>query len=92
MYEEFVVFCEGVVKDRDLDILVDNFWYFVLVEFNVFDDVKVVIEKLGYLYMDIYVGVGYDVCYMVDFVFFGMIFIFCENGISYNEIEYFSLE
>ena len=92
MHEEFVAFCEGVAKDRDLDISVDNFWYFAPVEFNASDDVKAATEKLGYSHMDIYAGAGHDACYMADLVPSGMIFTPCENGISHNEIEYSSPE
>lgn len=33
-------------------------------------------------------GVFYDVFFVVDFVFVGMIFVFCCNGKSYCEDEY----
>lgn len=44
------------------------------------------------LQMDIVSGVGYDVIFFVEFGLVGMIFVFCENGISYNEIENVSFD
>jgi N-carbamoyl-L-amino-acid hydrolase len=80
-------FCESLAKERQLEIDVDNFWYFAPVKFSASDDVKKAAVALGYSHMDIYAGAGHDACYMADIVPTGMIFTPCENGISHNEIE-----
>ncbi|MCE0493699.1 Zn-dependent hydrolase [Vibrio salinus] len=80
-------FCQSVEEERNIEIEVDNFWYFAPVEFNASDDVKKATQELGYSHMDIYAGAGHDACYMADIVPTGMIFTPCENGISHNEIE-----
>lgn len=46
-----------------------------------------VVECLGYFYMDIVSGVGYDVCWINDVVFMVMIMCFCVDGLFYNEVE-----
>ncbi|MAS25388.1 MAG: Zn-dependent hydrolase [Oceanospirillaceae bacterium] len=87
MNDELVAFCEKVAAERDLEIEVDNYWYFAPVEFKLSDDVEKAASELGYSHMDIYAGAGHDACYMSDIMPAGMIFTPCEKGISHNPAE-----
>lgn len=87
MNDELVAFCEKIAADRDLEIDVDNYWYFAPVEFRLSGDVEKAAEELGYSHMDIYAGAGHDACYMSDIMPTGMIFTPCEKGISHNPAE-----
>ena len=88
MNDELFAFCEKLASERNLEINVDNYWYFAPVEFKASDDVKAATEALGYSHMDIYAGAGHDACYMSDLVPSGMVFTPCLRGISHNEAEY----
>ena len=87
MDKEFQAFCAAVSKERNIEIDVDNFWYFAPVEFDASDYIKQAAEELNYSNMDIYAGAGHDACYMADIVPTGMIFTPCKGGISHNELE-----
>lgn len=47
---------------------------------------------MGLFYEEMFFGVGYDLVYVFKVVLIFMIFILCENGISYNEVENVILE
>jgi len=87
MDEEFQELCAKVAKQRNIEIEVDNYWYFTPVEFKASNDVKTAAENLNYSHMDIYSGAGHDACYMADIVPTGMIFTPCKGGLSHNELE-----
>lgn len=88
MDRELRGFCEQLADSRDLQVDVDNFWYFAPVEFSASENVRIAAEKLGYSHMDIFAGAGHDACYMADIVPSGMVFTPCKDGISHNEIEF----
>lgn len=85
LMEKVFKFCEDIGVEFDCEI-VGQFNLFV------FDEMLVglicdVVEWLGYLYMDIVSGVGYDVCWINDVVLIVMIMCFCVDGLFYNEVE-----
>lgn len=62
---------------------------YVLVVFDVDCVVCVwqVMVVVGYLYLEMCSGVGYDVVNLLYVVLFVMVFVLCKVGFSYNEVE-----
>lgn len=89
MYEDLLVYLEVMCKKIGLFIELEWVLYFLFCFFYLecVDNVCEVLVVLGYKIMDVVFGVGYDVIYVVCFVLVGMIFVFCKDGVFYNEIE-----
>lgn len=94
MIEEFMVCVFVICVDLGCEFdsqIVGQFDLFVF-DFVLVKIVCVVVEWLGYWYMDIVLGVGYDVCWINKVVLMVMIMCFCVDGLLYNEVEEISLE
>lgn len=85
--QEFREFCDKLAAEREVEIAIDNYWYYAPIEFKASADVKAAVDELGYSHMDIYAGAGHDACYMADLVPVGMVFTPCLHGISHNPAE-----
>src|SRR5256886_4885000 len=81
--------CAAAAATQNLEVAVEEFWYFPPTPFEVRLVAKVRDAAMaqGYPHQDIISGAGHDAVYMARVAPSEMIFVPCVGGISHNEIE-----
>jgi beta-ureidopropionase / N-carbamoyl-L-amino-acid hydrolase len=81
--------CAAAAATQNLDVAVEEFWYFPPTPFepNLVGAVREAARAQGYPHQDIISGAGHDAVYMARVAPTAMIFVPCVGGISHNEIE-----
>src|SRR5712691_7748857 len=81
--------CAAAAASRNVDVAVEEFWYFPPTPFDprLVGAVREAALAQGYQHQDIISGAGHDAVYMARVAPSAMIFVPCVGGISHNEIE-----
>ncbi len=81
--------CAAAAATQNLDVTVEEFWYFPPTPFDrrLVSAVREAATAQGYKHQDIISGAGHDAVYMARVAPAAMIFVPCVGGISHNEIE-----
>src|SRR6266852_2476252 len=81
--------CAAAAASRNVDVAVEEFWYFPPSPFDprLVGAVREAALAQGYQHQDIISGAGHDAVYMARVAPSAMIFVPCVGGISHNEIE-----
>jgi N-carbamoyl-L-amino-acid hydrolase len=89
MDRELRAACAEAAASQNLDVAVEEFWYFPPTPFDpaLVGRVRDAAVVLGYAHQDIVSGAGHDAVYMARVAPSAMVFVPCIGGISHNEIE-----
>ena len=89
MDRELRAACAAAATSQNLDVAVEEFWYFPPTPFDprLVGTVRAAAAAQGYPHQDIISGAGHDAVYVARVAPSAMVFVPCTDGISHNEIE-----